>query len=255
MKNHQQHALASIINHRYTSYVRLVRRTDGWVGGWVGHKFLFYTHPFPSPPRPPLCLPNRTTFTPHPAFFHKEQILRFRMIYFRTVAKKKKQKKKFPRKTILRTDNWPKEKLGNKHESNWSRNPEFCWLMRRKRRVLKFRLIFFSGSSSFHQVHRADLVHSLVSFLPWLRIRHLSCLILSVRWCLFFTLVVDSTFVLFDLVRSLVFFFYLGCRFDICLVWSRPFVGLFFFFNLGCGFYICLVWSRPSVGLSFFYHG
>ncbi len=66
-----------------------------------------------------------------------------------------------------------------------------------------FRLI----KSSFHQVHQADLVRSLVSFLAWLRIRHLSCLISSVRWSLF-TLVADLTFVLFDLIRSLVFFFF-----------------------------------------------
>jgi len=121
--------------------------------------------------------------------------------------------------------------------------------MRRKRRVLKFRLIFFfrlikfppsSSSRSrpfvglfFNLDCRFDicLVWSCpfvgLFFLPWLSIRHLSCLISSVRWSLFFlpwlriryssclissvhwslfflTLVADSTFVLFDLVRRLV---------------------------------------------------
>jgi hypothetical protein len=101
---------------------------------------------------------------------------------------------------------------------------DFLWTMQK---VVKFRLIFFSRLIKFQPSSSSDTGFFLTS-------------------------VADSTFVLFDLVRSFiglflarVFFFYLGCRFYICLVWSRPFVGLCFFTTGKIWGYI---WAIPKSG-------
>jgi len=82
---------------------------------------------------------------------------------------------------------------------------DFLWTMQKVRKVPAH--IFFPA----HQVPAKFIKRFGVFFffLPRLPILHLSCLILSVRWVsflpgFFFTLVANSTFVLFDLVRWLV---------------------------------------------------